>query len=80
MKYLVLAAVGIAAAVGYVIACAFWPFAACRRCTGSGKRRSPSGKAWRKCRRCRGSGERLRTGRRVWNYFAQMRREADSGR
>jgi hypothetical protein len=56
---------------GYVAACMFWPFAACTRCTGSGKRRSPSGKAWRPCRRCKGSGSRLRFGRKVGNYLAR---------
>lgn len=62
-------------AVGYVVACAVWPFRACRRCDGSGKRRSPSGKAWRPCRRCRGGGARLRFGRRAWNYARRLHRE-----
>lgn len=57
-------------AVGYFVACRIWPFAACLRCSGSGRRRSPSGRAWRPCRRCKGSGTRLRTGRRVWNWLA----------
>ncbi len=61
---------------GYVIACAFWPFAACGRCDGTGKHRSPSGKAWRKCRRCRGSAARLRFGRRVFNWLRKT--EADA--
>jgi hypothetical protein len=50
----------------YIGACAVWPFAACRRCDGSGKRRSPSGKAWRPCGRCDGSGKRIRLGRHIW--------------
>jgi hypothetical protein len=58
---------------GYVLACAFWPFAACRRCEGAGKRRSPSGRAWRYCRHCHGTGARLRTGRRAWNYFRRTK-------
>lgn len=49
--------------VGYVIACVVWPFAACRRCSGTGKRRSPSGRAWRPCGRCGGNGARVRWGR-----------------
>ena len=48
---------------GYSAACALWPFAACRRCDGAGKRRSPSGRAWRTCPVAGGSGRRLRTGR-----------------
>ncbi|MGH3502549.1 MAG: hypothetical protein ACRDQA_16905 [Nocardioidaceae bacterium] len=54
--------------VGYVAACAIWPFAACRRCSGSGKRRSPSGRAWRQCRRCHGTGRRVRIGRRLYDH------------
>lgn len=52
--------------LGYVLACAVWPYASCPRCHGSGKRRSPSGKAWRPCRRCGGTGRRVRIGRRLW--------------
>jgi len=62
-------------AAGYLLACWIWPFAACLTCSGDGKRRSPSGKAWRTCKRCGGSGARLRIGRRVWNYL-QGTREA----
>lgn len=50
----------------YTAACAFWPYMACRRCKGAGKRRSPSGKAWRPCPRCVGTGRRVRLGRRVY--------------
>jgi hypothetical protein len=28
--------------LGYLFGCWLWPFAACRRCHGSGKRRSPA--------------------------------------
>jgi hypothetical protein len=55
--------------LGYVAACAVWPFAACRKCDGAGRRRSPSGRAWRYCHRCHGTGARLRTGRRIWNHL-----------
>jgi hypothetical protein len=58
---------------GYLLACLFWPFTACRRCEGAGRHRSPSGRAWRRCRRCRGTGERLRLGRRVWNAASRDR-------
>lgn len=73
---LILAVVAALLACGYVAACVIWPFSACGRCDGSGKRRSPSGKAWRSCRRCRGSGARLRVGRRWWNHVRQMRKDA----
>lgn len=51
---------------GYVLACAVWPFASCGRCSGSGKKRSPTGRAWRACGRCGGSGRRVRLGRFLW--------------
>ncbi len=55
---------GVAITIGYAIACRFWPYANCRRCEGSGQKRSPSGRNWRACRKCKGSGTRVRTGRR----------------
>lgn len=58
-------------AVGYIGACAWWPFMACRRCGGSGRKRSPSGKAWRSCPRCGGSGNRIRFGRRAYELFTR---------
>jgi hypothetical protein len=61
---------------GYVIACAVYPFAACRRCDGDGKIRSPSGRAWRRCKRCKGSGARVRFGRRVWTALAKVKKAA----
>lgn len=70
---LVLTVLGIAAgaAVLYVLTCWIWPFAACRRCDGSGKRRSPGGKAWRDCPRCKGTGKRLRYGWRIANHASK---------
>ena len=59
----------------YVVACAVWPFAACRKCGGAGRHRSPSGRAWRYCHRCHGTGARLRTGRRIWNYLRNLHKE-----
>ena len=76
---LVVVVAGLVGSGWYVGHCAWWPFAACRRCKGQGNFRSGSGRSWRRCRRCRGSGERLRIGRRVWNYFADRRREASRG-
>ncbi len=52
-------------AAGYVLACALWPFAACRWCEG-GKKRSPTGRAWRPCGHCKGTGTRIRLGRQLW--------------
>lgn len=71
MGTLILLTLGVVAV--YVAACAFWPFAACRRCSGTGKRRSPSGKAWRPCGRCTGTGRQVRVGRRVAELFRSSR-------
>ncbi|GAA4554371.1 hypothetical protein [Pseudonocardia xishanensis] len=71
MTTLILLALGVL--IVYVAACAWWPYAACRRCSGSGKRRSPTGKAWRPCWRCEGTGRRVRFGRRIYELFADRR-------
>lgn len=71
---LVLALAVLAALTVYAAACRWWPYAACRRCSGEGKLRSPSGRAWRKCPRCKGSGARLRIGRRILNYWTENTR------
>lgn len=60
----------------YALGCAFWPFRACRRCSGLGRRPSPSGRAFRLCPRCGGTGRRLRAGRWVWNLIQRTRRGA----
>ena len=57
------------ALVIYVGACAFWPFTAHRWCRGTGKLRSPSGKAWRPCRGCGGTGRKIRVGRHVYELI-----------
>lgn len=59
---------GLLIATGYAVACRFWPFTSCRRCDGSGRKRSPSGRNWRPCRKCKGSGSRVRLGRRVLDW------------
>ncbi len=64
---------GGAAALLYLAACTWWPFATCRRCSGTGKFRSPSGRAWRPCGRCQGTGRRVRLGRRVYELFRSER-------
>lgn len=53
----------------YALACAVWPYRRCSRCGGTGKRRSPSGKAWRPCGRCDGSGHSVRVGRRLVEWW-----------
>lgn len=67
---------GLLWAGGYFIACAMWPWTSCRKCRGSGRFRSPSGRAWRHCRRCKGSGSRVRTGRRVWTWLNKTKKAA----
>lgn len=62
-----LVVVGLSLLTGYTLVCVIWPYASCRRCDGSGKSLSPSGKAFRDCRRCRGSGRRVRLGRWLWD-------------
>lgn len=69
--WLVLA--GLVLVVGYVLACWLWPFAACLRCRGDGKRRSPSGRAWRICPRCGGTGARVRVGRQLVTAFRRTK-------
>lgn len=54
---------------GWLVACRVWPYVACPRCKGTGKRRSPSGRAWRACPRCKGTGRRLRAGRLLLNWY-----------
>ncbi|PRY19135.1 hypothetical protein [Pseudosporangium ferrugineum] len=56
----------------YGIGCWIWPFGNCRKCKGSGKRRSPFGRAFGLCRRCHGDGRRLRIGRRIINSLREL--------
>lgn len=60
--------------VGYLLTCVAWPFGACRRCHGTGRRRSPLIRAYRICRRCDGTGLRLRIGRHLWNHLSRRYR------
>ena len=57
------------------LGCWLWPFGACRRCNGTGKRRSPFGRAFGLCRRCDGDGRRLRIGRRDHQRPARAARQ-----
>ncbi|GII20845.1 hypothetical protein [Planosporangium mesophilum] len=65
----------LAVTLGYAVGCWIWPFRACRRCAGTGKRRSPSGRGIRLCRRCRGTGLRLRAGRWIYNQLTRLRKD-----
>lgn len=74
---LILAAV----TLGYVLACWLWPFVACRRCKGNGKRRALfGGRAFGICSRCDGTGRQLRPGRRAINYLRSMHAKDASNR
>lgn len=73
--WLILTAAALILAIGYAIACWLWPYGFCRRCDGSGKRMSPSGRHFRLCRRCKGTARRLRIGRRIHNYLRHATRE-----
>lgn len=75
--HLTLAAFGAGWVVWYLLACAFWPFAACWFCKGDPRKfQNSRRKAWRYCRWCKRTGTRLRVGRRVWAYFAGTRKRA----
>ena len=58
--------------VGYGLGCWLWPFGACRRCQGTGKRRSPFGRAFGLCYRCDGTGRTLRIGRHIINALREL--------
>jgi hypothetical protein len=73
--YVLLAVCGLVWVAGYAIACWVWPFTPCKHCRGSGRKRSPLGRAFRDCRRCKGTARRLRTGRRVFNRLRLLRDE-----
>jgi hypothetical protein len=70
--YLIMAAIALMVTVGYFLGCWLWPFGACRRCKGTGKRRSPFGRAFRLCHRCDGTGRTLRIGRHIINHFRDL--------
>lgn len=55
----------------YFLGCWLYPFGICRRCKGSGKRRSPFGRSFGLCRRCDGDGRRLRISRHIINALRE---------
>jgi hypothetical protein len=56
--------IGLVVAAWYTLACLFFPYAVCGSCQG-GKKRSASGRSFRRCGRCGGSGSKLRFGSRL---------------
>lgn len=61
----------------YLLACWLYPFTNCRRCAGTGKRRSIfGGRSFALCRRCDGTGRQLRPGRHILNH---LRDQHDKG-
>ncbi len=61
-----------AVTLGYLAVCWLRPFRRCRRCHGTGRRRSLILRAGRTCRRCDGHGQHLRTGRVAINYLREL--------
>jgi hypothetical protein len=59
--------------LGYLAACAVFPFRKCRACQGLGKHTSGLFGGIRFCRRCDASGLQLRAGRRAWNWLRSRR-------
>lgn len=70
-----LATAALIVTLGYMLACAAWPFAPCRRCHGTAKLRAPLGRAFRLCPTCRATGRRLRLGRRAYNHLTRLYRD-----
>ncbi|MEO3781588.1 hypothetical protein ABGB16_33415 [Micromonospora sp. B11E3] len=61
-----------AVTLGYLAVCWVRPFRRCRRCHGTGRRRSLILRTGRACRRCDGTGEHLRPGRVALNYLREL--------
>jgi hypothetical protein len=74
--YAILALITLAVTACYFLGCWLFPFGACRRCKGTGKRRSPFGRSFRLCPRCDGTGRTLRIGRHIINA---LRERHDNG-
>ncbi|MEV7228327.1 hypothetical protein AB0M79_15065 [Polymorphospora sp. NPDC051019] len=72
-----LVAAAVIVTVGYGLVCWLRPFTACRRCHGTGHRRTLIGRTARLCRTCDGNGRRLRTGRRIANNIRELHDNAD---
>ncbi|WP_433388424.1 hypothetical protein [Micromonospora sp. KLBMP9576] len=61
-----------AVTLSYLAVCWVRPFRRCRRCQGTGRRRSLILRTGRTCYRCDGNGEHLRPGRAALNYLRQL--------
>lgn len=61
---------GLAAVVGlYFLSLRLYPYAKCRWCDGSGRKRMPGFKRyWGECHRCSGKGRKQRFGARILRY------------
>jgi Zn finger protein HypA/HybF involved in hydrogenase expression len=69
-------AVVVIVGLAYALTCRVWPYGSCRRCSGTGKLRSPFGRdAARYCPRCKHTGLRLRAGRRLWPGWRDLHRD-----
>ena len=75
--YAVLALAAVIVTACYLLGCWLYPFGACRRCKGTGKRRSPFGRSFGLCRRCDGTGRTLRIGRHIINALREIHGKAD---
>lgn len=76
VSWLILTTLAAGAVAIYAGVCWHWPFTGCKRCAGTGRRASPSGKNWRRCRPCKGSGTRIRRGRWVLDKLRNAKEEA----
>lgn len=66
-----------AVTAGYLLACWIYPFTNCRRCNGTGKRRSIlGGRSFALCHRCHGNGRQLRIGRHILNHLRERHNKA----
>jgi hypothetical protein len=70
----------LAITLGYLGACALFPFKRCRACKGRGHHQSRLLRGYRPCRSCDGNGMRLRVGRKAWNAVTRNRRARRANR
>ncbi len=77
--YAILALIALIVTASYFLGCWLWPFGVCRRCKGTGKRRSPFGRAFGLCRKCDGTGRALRIGRHIINALREAHDKGTKG-
>lgn len=79
MHGLAFALLGVAAVLGWVWHVRAHPWVPCRKCDGSGKRRtSMLSDRFGNCRRCGGKGKKLRLSARLANYDLDLGRRRGS--